>query len=245
MTKLHELLAIEGELEGQASRDLAEATGLFENGSGKFLGQTAVYRSVKEVEPEAEVPAKVTRVATSVAEQLEVVTKSVSKWIDTSLGKEVTNQATEATLTFGQFKIDLPATALLNLENKLLKVRAVYKKIPTNDDTIAWHWADDIGLFVSDPDRRLNTQKVMDSFTKAIATREHPEQTEVFTRDKVIGHTTITKQSGMLTPKDKRARLERLETLIRSVKQARQRANNIEVDAVALGNQIFTFIDGE
>lgn len=245
MTKLHELLITEGDLEGQATSDLNQAAGLFENGSGKFLGQMTVYRSMKEVLPQAERPPEVTRVATSVKEQLEIVAKSLCKWIDKALTKELTNQSTSATLSFGQFKIELPATALLNLENKLLKLRAVYKKIPTNDETFSWRWVDDIGLFESDPDVRQITEKVFDSFTKAEATPEHPEQTEVYTKDILTGHKTITNQSGMLTPKDKRARLERLQTLIETVKQARCRANNIEVDSVALGNQIFTFINGE
>lgn len=244
MVKLHELLAVEGELKAQAQRDVGVAQELFENGKGKLLGQTLSHQPATE--NDEQLPPKITLVATTVDEQLGTIERSFGRWIDGSLQKEATNQRTQATLDLGGELIELPATALLNLESKLLELRAVYRAIPTNDVTISWRFNEDIGQFVSDPPEvRRNTKKVMRAFVAYEATPDHPAQVETYNEDTLAGHITISKQSGMLTPRDKQVRLERLADLIQAVKKARQRANDIEVLKVEIGRQIFDFINGE
>ncbi len=244
MGKLHELLAVEGDLKAQAQRNVSEVKDLFQDGTGKFLGQTQTHQPASE--NDEQLPPKIMVVATTVDERLKTLGRSFSRWIDASVQKELTNQETKATLQIDDLVFELPATALLNLENKLLELRAVYKAIPTNDVTGSWRFDEGVGLFVSDPpETRRNTKKVMASHIAYAATKEHPAQVQTYNEDVLAGHTTITKQSGMITPTDKTQKIERLEGLLRSVKKARQRANDIEVKPIEIGQQIFTFINGE
>ncbi len=244
MGKLHELLAVEGDLKAQAQRDTAAVKDIFEKGAGKFLGQVSVHKPASE--NDETFPPKISRVATTVDQELATVTASFGRWIDAAVQKEETNQEATAVLVFNSQEFLLPATALLNLESKLLEIRMVYQAIPTNDVTASWKFDKDIGQFISDPPEvRRSTKKIMRAFVASEATKEHPAQVETYNEDVLSGHTTITKQSGMITPNDKRERLERLNHLLQKVKQARQRANDIEATKFEIGKCIFDFINGE
>jgi hypothetical protein len=244
MGKLHELLAVEGDLKAQAQRKAHRVKDLFQDGTGKFLGQISTHQPASE--NDEQLPAKVTNVATTVNEQLRELSNVFARWIDASIQKEATNQNAKALLRLDSEDIELPATGLLNLENKLLELRAVYRTIPTNDITTPWKYDEDNEYFVSDPPEiRRTTKKVMGAFVAYEATDKHPAQVQTFSEDVLSGHHTITKQSGMITPREKRERLDRLETLLLDVKRARQRANDIEVETLEIGDQIFAHINGE
>jgi len=140
---------------------------------------------------------------------------------------------------------NMPATALLNLEAKLIEVRQTFNQIPTNDPTESWARDTDLGCFVSKPRTTYKTKKILRNHVKAEATKEHPAQVEVYTEDVRIGTWTTVIQSGMLTPAEKQDRLKRIDALARAVKQARQRANDIDVVDVHLGEKLFAYIYGE
>lgn len=244
MTKLHELLAVEGDLKGQAQRVLGEVKDLFQGGISKFLGQIETHQPASE--NDEQLPPKITHVATTVAHQLGILEKAFVSWIDVSIQKEHTNQAAGAHLEIGEEVYDLSATALLNLESKLAELRSAYRAIPTNDVTTPWKWDSDNGVFVSDPPTiRRTTKKEMKSFVAVPATEHHPAQVEIYAEDVLSGHKTIVTQSGMITPTDKQGRLDRLESLLQEVRKARQRANDIETDSTKIGRAIFAYINGE
>lgn len=244
MTKLHEILAVESDLKSRASSTLADIVGLFKSGSGKLLGQIATYQVA--IEGEQPHPPKITNMATTVNRQLELLGTDFSGWIDVAIQKEVTNGGTEAKITISGREVLLPATALLNLENKLEALRTVYKAIPTNDVTLTWVWDADNECFRSErPEIRRSTRKTPRSYVAYEATKEHPAQVQVYNEDVTAGQWETIKQSGMITPSDQRQRLARLDKLIREVKQARQRANNIEIVPVKIGKDIFAYINGE
>ena len=243
MRKLHELLAVEGELKSQAQGSGEAAKALFRDGRGKFLGQMIVHKPASE--NDEQLPAKLTHVATTVDEELAITGKAYEAWIDAAIQKEQTNQRTEATLLIGDEAIELSATALLNLEAKLFELRLIYKQIPTNDVTLPWSFNESTGYYDSEPEVRRSTKKITRFEVTYQATKEHPAQVEPVVEDVLAGHVTSTKQSGMITPTAKRARLERLEALIQAVKRARQRANDIKVAEVTIGGTILAYINGE
>lgn len=241
---LHELLAVEGDLKARAQEAAARLKSLFQNGQGNFLGQTIVYKPLEELGEQF--PPQVTHVATTVDEELAIIGQHYENWIDAALQKEQTNQKTRATLVIGGATVDLSATSLLNLEAKLLELRSMYKDIPTNDVTIPWRWDDATENFVSEsPETRHRTKKVIRSHVAYEATDKHPAQVETYNEDMIVGFLTTTKQSGMITPADKRARMEKINSLLQAVKQARQRANNIEVQPINVGGIILAHINGE
>jgi len=245
MGKLHELLAVEGDLKAEAQRTASRSKSLFADGQGKLVGQTRHYSPLEEGgETWAD---EITEMATTVEDELGLFGSAFAAWVDAAMQKERTNQDASADVELdGQILFaSMPATALLNLESKLAEIRHVYAAIPTNDPTESWQWDEQKGCFVSRPRTTYKTKKMMRSHVAHEATPEHPAQVQTYTEDVRIGAWETIIHSGMLTPTDKRLRLERIDELLRAVKQARQRANNIDVVSVHVGQTIFDYINGE
>lgn len=245
MGKLHELLAVEGDLKAEAQRTINRVKGLFTSGQGKFVGKIRVYQPLQE--DGEQFADEVTELAARVQGELEAVSKTYGKWVDAAVQKELSNTA-----AFADVEIDgrallarLSATALLNLESKLGELRKVYAEIPTNDPSERWRWDEQNGQYVSEPRITYKTKKVPRSFIAHEATKEHPAQVQVWQEDERVGTWKTTIFSGMLTPADKQARLERLDNLARAVKKARQRANDAEAADRKIAETLFKYINGE
>ncbi len=241
MGKLHELLAAEPELKSEAQRVVSQIKSIFTEGKSRFIGQRRTYQPL--VEGGEHEPEEITELATTVEAKLSDLGSAYGAWIDAAVQKEVTNQGTLAELAIGTEIDDLPATALLNLESKLTELRAVYQLIPTNDPAVSWEMDGQLGCFVSKPRVIFRGKKVPRSHVLYEATPEHPAQVEMYHEDVRIGQFTTTIHSGALTPKDKRERLQRINELIRTVKQARMRANCAEVVDVHIAKKIFNYIN--
>lgn len=244
MGKLHELLAVDSDLKAEAQRTLSQTADLFSKGSGQLAGQVRHYTPLEDGgEPFAD---EVAELATTVKAELDKVSSAVAAWVDAAVQKEVTNQKTQADVEVDGKKIltGLPATALLNLESKLAEIRALYAAIPTNDPAERWKWDEQQGRFVSETRDTYRTKKVMRNHVLADATKEHPAQVQVYNEDIRVGTWQTTKFSGMLTPIEKQQRMARIDTLLRAVKQARERANNIDVVSTHVGKTIFDYING-
>ena len=242
MPKLHELLAVEGDLKSRAQQEKNRTTKLFSDGTGRLLGRIITYQ-VDEGEDQR--PPEITELATTSSEELDQFQLKYGAWVDVAIQKEITNQATMATVIADGvdiFKVALPATALLNLEAKLVELRAVYAAIPTLDPSERWEWNEGRGHYVS-TDRETNiTKKLYKVLPLAEATPEHPAQTQVYSDDCKVGTRTTTLQSGMFAPKTKQQILDRIDGLLRAVKEARQRANDIEISDIKVAKTIFRYI---
>jgi len=245
MGKLHELLAVEGDLKGQAQRDLHRALSLFTDGKGKLVGSLRSYQPLQE--GGEDFADEVTLLASTVEAELDQVSSAFGRWMDAAVQKETTNRDTAADIVVDGVTIveNLPAPALLNLESKLAEIRKVYAAIPTNDPAERWEWAEQLGCWLSRPRTTYKTKKVPRAHVAYEATAEHPAQVQVFNEDVRVGEWTTVIESGMLTPQDKRRLLARLDVLARAVKQARQRANDIDAVNVEVAQKLFAFIRGE
>ena len=102
------------------------------------------------------------------------------------------------------------------------------------------------GVFIaSNPVEKMRTAKTFVHKVLYEATKEHPAQIEKWEEMKNVGKYTVTHWSGMVTPLEKSVILGRLDTLIRAVKKARQRANCQEVQKLSIGKVLFDFINGK
>lgn len=243
MGKLHELLAVEPDLKGEAERAVSKTKGLFTEGKGKFAGQVRTYAPLEEGEEGFE--DEFTTLAATANGVLETLFGSFGRWMDAAVQKEATNCKARADVVVDGRVLftDMPATALLNLEAKLLQLRAVYGSIPTNDPSEQWTWDGQNGYYTSKPRATYKTKKVPHAFVSYEATPEHPAQVETYSEDKRVGTWTTVIHSGMLAPTDKQERVARLDQLIRAVKEARQRANAAEVVDISVAETMFMFIN--
>lgn len=242
MTKLHELIAVESDLKGEAQKTLGQLKSIVDHPQ-MFLGEIRSYEPLEENgEP---FPSEVDDVSSTMATVLDLLSTSFGAWLDVSLQKEVSNVITQADVVVDGKVIfhELPAPALLNLESKLEELKNFYNLLPTLDVTKHWTFDESNEIHVSDPITSFRTKKVLRNHVKAEATKEHPAQVEVYTEDTRVGTWTKILRSGALTLKDKREKVARIENLLRAVKQARQRANDAEATLDKFSQKIFEYVN--
>lgn len=247
MPKLHEILAVEGDLDATAKKVVEEATVTFVKKPDHFLEAhrtLSMFDEGRSQENTEESKALVT----TVADKLSYVKGHVAKYLDTFAQKEATNQTAVADLTFeGAVFNKVPATCLLGLESKLKALRSMYEAIPTLQPGIDWALDPERGNNIYkavELETRMKTEKQIQHKILVDPTDHHPAQVEKWTADVSVGKFTDRKWSGMMSPAEKSDLLGRLDTVIRAVKKARQRANTAEVVPVTIGKALLDYIHG-
>lgn len=250
-SKLHELLAVESDLQGAANKIMAETKDTFNKRADHFTGFHKDLTMLDAArEPEAAAGAEHKELVSTVDEKLAYTEKTVIKYFDALLQKEKTNQNAKADLIVDGVTIgkDLPATFLLGLETRLKAVKEYYEAIPTLQPGVAWvpDTTQRPGVYkASTQDVRTKTEKTIKAKVLYDATKEHPAQIDKWTEDVVIGLFKTDRWSGMLSPAQKSELLGRLDALMQATKQARQRANHAEVVSDHIGKALFDFVHGK
>lgn len=246
MAKLHEVLAVEADLEGKAKVVINEAYKVFKENPGMFMGFCRTYHPF--IDDGIPYPEENKALPTTVPDKLNYVAESVIQWFDAIAQKEATNQVAVADIIVdGQVIAEkVPATLLLGLESRLKMLRSIYEVAPTLAHAVEWKNAPSHGTFVWEtvhPEEVLKTAKTMKSKVLYEATQHHPAQIEKWDETENVGKYTKRTWSGMISSAQKAKFLERLDLLLRAVKQARQRANNTEVVKIEIGKKLMDFIN--
>lgn len=247
MSKLHELLAVETDLEGTYKRIVEEATNTFSKKPDHFQGFIKKLEMFDEAKSNENID-EYKEMTTTVDDKLEYVSEHAVRYIDAVLQKEIANQNAVADLIVNGKLIAsaLPATFLLGLENKLKQLRLMYNSIPTLQPGIKWVEDENIGkgVYVTDhPDVKFKTAKTIQHKVLVNPTDKHPAQIDKWEEQTPVGKYTTLSTSGMLTPARKSELLGRVDKLIQACKQARQRANCVEVENVTIAKDLIDFIN--
>jgi hypothetical protein len=179
-----------------------------------------------------------------VREKIKYTTQSWTKYLDSVFQKESANQKAVADLALDDGTViqkAVPATVLLGLESKLKEIRGMYESVPTLAPGENWEKDPKTGEWKA-VSERLRTIKEQTPVVMVQPTQFHPAQVQMVTKDVRTGRIVTTKQSSLFTPAEKSAVLGRVDDLIRAVKRARMRANNVEVDPGAIGDKLFNYI---
>lgn len=246
MSKLHELLSVEGDLEGTYKKILDETSQTFTKKVDRFFGAVRTLEWFEEGNPPQ--PSEYQELTTTVNKRLNYQKDAVIRYFDALLQKERTNQDAKADIIIDGviLAIDVPATFLLGLENRLKRVRETYNRIPTLPPNIKWEKDDNKGADIYSrvhPEEQLKTEKIFKVQVLYEATKEHPAQVEKIPETKNVGVYKKEVWTGLLSSAEKSKRLGKLDSLIRAVKQARQRANMTEVVKNTIGKELFAYID--
>jgi hypothetical protein len=244
--ELHSLFPAETDLQGTANRLIAEATGTFGKAE-RFDGHVKTLK-MKDEDRKFEEVSEVKEIATTVVDKLNYVFETVAAYYDAFVQKERTNQeARSDVLVDGQVLVaDVPATALLGLEKRLLSIRQMCEAIPTLPPGIRWIKTENAGVYMAEhADEKVRTEKDIRFKSIAKATPQHPEQVEKWTVDVPIGKYITEMQSARLSPADKSKLLGRIDKLMLAVKQARTRANSTPVVHITIGNELLGYILGD
>jgi hypothetical protein len=246
MGKLHELLAVEGDLAGTAKKLAEEAIKTFSK-PNHFLSSHRHVAMFNAEEQSKVIADEHQNMDTTVTEKLDYLAEAVAKYFDAVLQKEMTNQTAVADLKIGSVTIGnkIPATFLLGMENKLKELRQVYESIPTLAPGIPWKLDETLGKGVyrmEHADEKIKTAKTFQFRVLYEATDKHPAQIEKWEDQIPVGKIITNVTSGMLSPADKSALLGRLDRMIQAVKAARCKANMADVVEESIGTRMFQYI---
>lgn len=152
---------------------------------------------------------------------------------------------TDGTPVYRTVLRDVPATFLLYLARELDDIYTFVAKLPTLDPAQRWTYDPNVAAFVTEPVETHRTVKVMQNHVKAEATDKFPAQVDTFTADVVAGFWTLVKRSGALPVERKLRLLQRITELKLAVREARERANEVQVTDVEVARPIFDYILGD
>ncbi len=231
MAKLHELLAVEGQLKGQADASRKDLQNTFKSKRHLFEEKRVTFFPAGEGK-DSTVEAQ-SDIQTAVRDELDWIAGIWGKALDVSYQVAEANTQARADVVLDNGKTlltGLPATALLELEKRMGELQELITAIPTLDPAKGFK-ADESrgnGIYAAREVRKNRTAKVLKALVKYPATAEHPAQTETYSAEEVTGTLHEQEWSSLLTPKEKGDLLERVEELRRAIKQARQRANDTD-----------------
>jgi len=254
MAKLHELLAVEGDLEGTWKKIMAETIVTLTKKVTLFFGfvrNLVMFDENRKNENDVEHKT----MSTTVAKKMEYMWISTMRYFNAIAQKEATNQLAKADLIVdGKVLIkDMPATLLLGLESRLRQMREVYAVLPTLPPNIEWEDHPDMGEGVYRSAHTEDAFKTETGFKAQILYEARfpkegeggsslPAQVEKISETKNIGKYEKTHWTGVLPPVKKMELMERLDKLTRAVKQARQRANSTPVVKLDIGSILRDYI---
>lgn len=251
MGKLHELLAVEGELEKTYVQILKETINTFLKKANLFIGFHKRLEVFNEKDAEKlMVPDEQQRLEETVHGKLSYMAEHSIRYFDAVLQKECTNQLAKADLFIDDLIIakDLPATFLLGLEKRLKSLRNVYLSIPTLQPGKKWIQDIDAGDHIykdAQPNIRYKTAKTFQHKVLYAATEHHPAQVEHWEETENVGKYILTTWCGMISPAEKSMILGRIDKLIQATKKARQRANTTKVEKRTIVKEIFDYINAD
>lgn len=249
MALLHELLAVESELEGTASKIQEEAEKTFKDRTHHFLGFVKNFRPDDDEDQMNELPSEHQEIVTTVSDKLDYVEGHMVRYWDALLQKEIANQNAKADIIIDGKTLakDVPVGFLLGMESRLKRYRNVLSVIPTLDPGIAWDKdltkdASGNTYVTRNPEETTRTIQRPGFRVMYEATHEHPAQIEKFMEKVRVGIFKKITWSGMVSPAEKSQLLGRLDKLIREVKKARMRANTVKVESVKISDVFIDFI---
>jgi len=246
MGKLHELLAVEGDLKKTASVVLEEAKNTLAKKPDHFLQTATATRYFNEASANLNTD-EFKSLITTVDAKLEYVGEMVARAFDAYLQKEATNQTAVAdVIVDGKvFLSKVPVVVLLGMEQKLKELRDMYEAIPTLRPGPVWEIdpSSQAGVYRAKHDEdRFLTKKERKVLVKVPATDKHPAQVETIDEDVIVAKRSVTTWSSMYSVNDKSHLMDRLDTLIQAFKKARQRANEAEIIDRDMGSKIFSYL---
>lgn len=244
--KLHELLAVEGQLKGQAEKTRTGLTATFSNKRHLFEEKVTVFTPVAEGgTPKRE---QQSDIETTVPVELAWIADIWAKALDVSVQVQdaCTTARADVVLDDGTVLMTaVPVLALLELEKRVGEMKGLAEAIPTLDPAKGFRpdAGRGAGYYMAREVSKNRTAKEQRPLVLYPATPEHPAQTQLITQDVVTGTITEQEWSGLITPAQKAEIITRAEELHRAVKQARVRAAQVAVPkAWADGSKLLRYV---
>lgn len=165
--------------------------------------------------------------------------------IDLMATKDTTNQIAQADILLPDGRIlasGVSVASLLSLEKEFQHLRSFYEKLPTLPTDTLWIRDEGTGTYSSPEQETMRQIKTQKPIVLYEATDKHPAQTQLITQDVSVGVWKSRKLASVLTETEKALFLSRIDILLDAVKQARERANSVEVVQKNIGQSLISFL---
>jgi len=246
--KLHEYLGSQNAVFTQAEKVRTDLLATFDKKRHLF-GET-----LKQYHPDGENKSPVieaqSTLQTTVRQELATFLKPIlAKALDSEATIDVGNTIAKADVILDDGTAllrDVPATQLLQLDKRLGELLTFVTAVPTLDPAKGFGLDTQRGngVYAAREVRKRRTSKEQVPLVMYDATDKFPAQTQLITKDVEIGTISELEWSGLITPVTKSRMLERVEELRRVVKQARARANDVEVEEQKIGIKVLDYVFG-
>jgi hypothetical protein len=243
MTKLHQVLALEKGLKAKRDKTLTAAHQLFQKGAvGPFLG---ISRRYQPRDDDGEMlPGEDNRVQLRVGQEVDKVVDTLVEILDLTATKDSANCEAKATIQVGDDTLatDVPVTTMLAIEKMLVDVRQLALELPVLDPGMSWEFDEATDTYRSEAKQTTRTKKIRRSHVLYEATEEHPAQVEAYSEDVIVGDWDTVHFSGAVPAATRNAIVERVETLQKAVKIAREEANETEAPSIKLAEDLLNYV---
>jgi hypothetical protein len=247
MPKLHEILAVEGQLESQAKKVRDDLVATFTSKRHLFEEKRVLFTPLEEnakvvIETQSDIQSNVQK-------ELKWIQPFIVKSFDASYQVAEANTAARADVVLDDdaktvILEQVPATALLELEKRITELQTLVNAIPTLDPAKGFvPDAQRTGLYKAREINKNRTRKEKTVLVKIHPTKEHPGQAELIDKDIAVGTIQEQEWSGLITPSEKAEIIARVEQIGRAVRRARSRANDVEVNTDKhIGGKILKYV---
>lgn len=248
MAKLHEILAVESNLKGQAEVTRNDLKATFANKRHHFTKRVGVFKPISETEQEK--VEETLDMVTTVPKELKWLAGIIAPALDAAYQVAEANTRARADVIIEGGPVllqDVPATALLELEKRVAEIHDFVSAIPTLDPAKGFtpDPSEGEGVFKARIEAKQRTKKDVRVITLAPPTDKHPAQVQAINVDVPTGELVTQEWSGLITTAAKGDMLERVEKLRRAVKAARSRANEVLVDQKpTIGKRLLDYVFG-
>ena len=245
MPKLNQVNAIVSARKGEVEKTITELYKLIQKDT-LFAGRERTYRPTDEVSGQ-KLPAESQRVQQRADD---LIRQAREKWTEVwnlVFTQDVGNQQAKADVVVDGKTIlgNVPITFLLYLDKQVNDLETFIGKLPTPDPAEEWTHDPNTGLLRSRATESVKTSKEPTVIVKYEPTKEHPAQTELFTKDIPVGTWTQILYSGSLPADQKNAVLKRVRKLQDAIKVAKEQANLLDVERQRAADAVFAFVFGE
>lgn len=239
-TQLHELLAAEKTPLAAWNTLREETLKKLKNVEHYFSGHERSLRMLEDSPENTAEEAKAREskaLATTVTDTLKFALGVWAKHETLQVRKNVANRGAVGSIQWRGLSVaaGLPVDELMGLEARLGQIRELIAAVPTLDATKHWVRADHIAPHVwslKAAEETTKTEKIVTPIVMSPATDKHPAQVQAVAKDVNVGVFSTMRISGACTAAQKAEALSRIDELITEVRQARVRANQIEVPEV-------------
>jgi hypothetical protein len=242
--KLNQINAVVTARKGDSEKNITELYKLIQK-EQLFAGRERTYRPLDEVNGQ-KLPPESQRVQQRADD---LIRKAREKWTELwnlVLTQDTGNQSAKADIVVEGKTIlaNVPITSLLFLDKQVNDLETFVSKLPTPDPAEEWTHDPNTGLLRSKTNESLRTSKEPTVIVKYEATKEHPAQTELFTKDVPVGTWSQIVYSGCIPTDKKNAILARVRLLQDAIKVAKEQANLLEVTRQKAGEPLLDFVFG-